>query len=75
LIFLKKSKRRRFSKKKSTGCNRIIPDFDFLYCFLNPARLQPQTGPGFKLWFFQFHFYLLLMILFFISLQNNYWFI
>ena len=55
-FFLKKSKRRRFSKKKSTGCNRVFDrvnplghtGFFFLYFFFNPARFQPLVGrvPG-----------------------------
>jgi hypothetical protein len=47
-------------KQKPTGCNRVFdrvtPDFDFLYFFLNSAWFQPRVGrvqdrpagPGFK---------------------------
>jgi hypothetical protein len=48
-------------KQKSTGCNRVFdrvlpgqpgrrvtPGHGLSYFFINPARFQPQAGPGFK---------------------------
>jgi hypothetical protein len=53
-IFLKKSKRHRFSKKikvngfftRSCRFNQVTPGFKFSYFFLNPAWFQPRIDPS-----------------------------
>jgi hypothetical protein len=60
VLFLKKLKRRHFSKKKKNKsqrvCNRVAgptrrvtPSFFFPRFFFNPARFQPRVGPVSKL--------------------------
>jgi hypothetical protein len=57
LVFFKKSKRRRFSKKKKVNgfvigscrvnlrrVSRVTPGFSFPCFFFNPARFQPRVG-------------------------------